>query len=266
MKTADFTPGTVYAYVKDSYTQGNPVLALDNKLWTMGGTSGHGRATGWSVTPAQKGDRPNDGGWRVTSRRCGVPVLMIDQTYDQFTDLSGYRADKRITESPAELFAQAMKKMGITGAEDLERAFERGSYSDGRWNPSGKPSDEEKQFRSAQVTVTHPNGTKGEITVHLTTIRPQTVPSDWETFDADKRAGAKARMEYEKAKAEKEARQKAASQGIKARLDALLGEVKPRWSSSDEREDCFRTQFGNFSINEETLLRLLELAEKGAEQ
>jgi hypothetical protein len=257
MKSADLQASTVYAYEKDSYGYAQPVLVLDNKLWTMGIESEWSEERFLTIRLAKKGDRPNDGGWRQ-NRRCGIPVLMIGQSYHTFTDWSGYRNDSRIIETPAELFEQALKKMGLTGAQDLERKFLR---EGGTKAGQGVSSDAERNFRSVEVVVTRPDGVKGTITIVLTTVRPQTISDEWTSFVESKRKEHEAQRAFQARKDAEAARKEAVNEDVKKRLDALLGEAP---SYRNQRDDASRDQYGHFSVTEETFLRLLELAEKGA--
>ena len=240
MQTNKLIPGTIYAYQKDQYSGGQAVLVLDNKLWTMGRSKGK-----FVVREADKGERPNDGGYRTNYRAVGVPVLKIDRNLVQWSE--SVQDEIRIMDSHTDILATAFKALGIERIGDMAGEFDN--------------LDE----RHAQIVVTMGDGRKSTVTVTLATVRPQTITGEWDAYLAEKDRARMAQAAHQDSQQAEKSRRILVSTEVATRMDALLGEGGRNWRGL-ERQDCRRDDGAEFKVSEETLLRLLELAEKGAQR
>lgn len=250
MKTSELVIGSIYAQCRrrDMYeTDTYAVMVLDTKLWRMGnewtdGPEG-GRVKKFSFRPAPKGLRAHEGDYRNDYRATGVPVLKLDTSAYRWN--STIRDEMALVDTADSILRKAAEQLGIEQASDAE------GFHDSR---------------STTVAVTMRDGSKGGVRVVLDTVLPQTVQGAWTSYLKERDRLLQVAQEQAIRKAKEADLRRTAQSGIKARLDALLGEEKSSpWSSTENRFDV-RPSGKDFTITEETLLRLLALAEKGSEQ
>lgn len=242
MKTSDLTVSAVYAYSKDTYDKGHAVLVLDTKNWSMGKEWSEGKKQ-YVIREAKPSERPNDGSFRNDYRHVGIPVLKIDQ--DLFHWDSSTNPEAKILDSHEDILTRATKLLGIEQASDAAGIREKSI--------------------SVHVPVTMGNGKKSTVSVTLTTVRPQTITSAWGTHLENRRKAQVAQAAYQKANQAEATRRNQVNDQITTRMDALLGEAPRHWRGSG-RQDCYREAQADFTISVATLMRLLELAEKGAQR
>lgn len=252
MKSSDITLGDVLAYQKNSYGGTNAVLALDNKLWTLG--------LAWVADPktegariqvnafrqAEKGAKAGTrGSYGLGYKETGIPVLKIDHGHYNWTT----EAESRIVTSAQDILRTAAKQLGnVESAEDMVAEQAKGTRA--AWR--------------TEVEALNVEGKKVSIVVHLEVVRPQTLKTAWNTFLRDDEQARENSRKYREEKTNKEQAQRDAGTALAARLDALLGEQERHWGyGSVDRSDCYRDGSA-FKVDEDTLMKLLALAEKGA--
>jgi hypothetical protein len=240
MKTSQITPGQLYGYSKGAHDPFHPVMALDNKLWTMGEKwAGYNKA--YDLSPASAGMRAQE--YSYSHNEVGVPILMIRNSGWLF----GQGGDNPIVTDPAEILAEAREKLS---AEALmkQRKFDN------------------RPKTLCMVEAKRANGKKIMLEVVLTTTLPSRIKGGWTELLEENRKEAAQKAQWAQEKAQRERAVEAANALLKERLDAVLGQEKvSRWST-EERDDCRRIGTGTFQVSEATLIRLLELAEKGMEK
>jgi hypothetical protein len=244
MKTSDLTIGSVYAQKKPSNSGVYAVQVLDKKFWEMGPAWADGQKK-FVVREALKGMRPGDASHYSDYRSVGVPVLRINSPLDRWSE--SVTPDRRITDSHEDILASAATALGIKQASDA----------------AGEFANRSECFR-AQVVVTMGDGSKSTVDVVLTTVRPQIIVGDWHTYVIEAKQVEKAQSAARKMEQAEEVRRNEVNAMVAGRMDALLGEAPRNYWNDSQRRDCQRQGRSDFTISEETLLRLLELAEKGA--
>lgn len=252
MKSSDITLGDVLAYQKNSYGGTNAVMALDNKLWTFG--------LAWVADPEREGNRiqvnafrqaekgakaGHQGSYGLGYKETGIPVLKIDHGHYNWTT----EAESRIVTSAQDILRTAAKQLGnVESAEDMVAEQAKGTRA--AWR--------------TEVEALNAEGKKVSIVVHLEVVRPQTLKTAWNTFLRDDEQARENSRKYREEKGAREAVRKEVSASIASRLDTLLGEQKRHWKiESPDRDDCYRDGSA-FKVDEDTLMKLLALAEKGA--
>jgi hypothetical protein len=260
MKTAELTTTTVYAFQEDPYGSTYPVKVLEKSSWTEKNSwfdkeEGEGREERRILRRAEKGERAGTKSpWYGNGyRKTGIPVLKLGLTDWQFENYS-------YAETAEELLAQAAEKLSdkiMDLVDSKESVFTT--------SPEGKNS------RKTQATVTahFTEGGSEEITVHLELVRPQQLIGSWAGHMEGKQKKALAMAEFQKKAAEKKAVSDEVARSIASRLDGLLGASESK-TSEGERYDAHREDAYHggttYHIDQATLLKLLELAEKGADK
>lgn len=242
MKTAQIIPGQFYGYSKSADDSPVPVLALDNKLWTMGETWS-GSNKGYTISPADGGTRAQT--YSSFHNQVGVPVLVIRNSGWLFSR----GGDNQIVSDPAELLAEAAKKLSVEALMKQQKFDNR-----------------PKTFCTVEAKWS--NGEKIELKVVLTTALPSRIKGDWTELLGQARKKAEQKAKWERQKQEQELARNQRDARIKSRLDAVLGVDgnTPSWRGEHARHDCIRHSTSEFRMQEATLIRLLELAEKGAQK
>jgi len=243
---------SVYAHRKNSYSSPYPVLVLEQALWTEGGNSAQR-----TLRRAEKGARAGRSSSWSNHRVTGIPVLTMQTSAERFR--ASAEEDYRIVESPRELLVQAVEKSGIMELVDSgESVFGQ--------DPQGRTYRKTRTSVSAHLV----NGEEYEIDVELELVRPQSIESDWDTYLVEAEKAALAKAERDKDQADARAENDAVAQNIAARLDALI-DNETGYNIRGERYDAHRQHSSSgisttYEIKQSVLLKLLALAEKGADQ
>ena len=120
-----------------------------------------------------------------------------------------------------------------------------------------------------RVEVDLAGGGTEEIKVTLELVRPQTIASTWSEFSKEAEAEAVRKVESDTLKAQWKAENDAVAFDVSSRLAQLLGEPTGGYDFRSERRDCHRTSTSSgrsstYAVSEETLLKLIALAEKAS--
>jgi hypothetical protein len=254
MKSSELTEKTIYAYnPRPSANQGQPAQLVEARMWrrdekwdTWDGEPKRTKQT--VVHRAVKGDRAGrSDGWSATSWAIGFPVLVLNAY-----DYNWTTTRVKIAELPYLIFAKAWNQM------NPDRLVEEGH--DGRFTT-------ESPTRT-QVDVRMSNGEIEQFTVTLEFVRPQALIQDWNSYLGEKKSAIERNAAFEAEQAEKRHQRDMTAMSIRASVDVLLG-LADRYDNDSERSDLHRTSVstGNtYEVSEETLLRLLKLAQKGSSQ
>lgn len=262
MKTSELTAKATYAYSeRPSYGSTYPALVLEKVLWTEKDAwyrDDEGkRVSRRHLVRAEKGDRAGTkSGWGRDFKKTGIPVLKLDLSDWHFG--VDNEQPTRITDTAPELL--------VKGAEQLKlmELVDSGESVFGQ--------DEEGQsFRKTKTKVVAHTADGGEITVtvELELVRPQTLLLIWHEHVEAAERGRKARAEHVQKQNEKKAASDTMARDIASRLDALLGADKSH-THGGERYDAYRRDAYHggttYLVDQDLLLKLLALAEKGANQ
>lgn len=112
------------------------------------------------------------------------------------------------------------------------------------------------------------DGSTQSFVVRLEFVRPQTLIQEWNSYMADKKTAIERSAAFEAERAEKQRRENLRASSIRNKVDALLG-APDSYDENVERPDLHRKSVstGNtYEVSEETLRRLIALAEKGSSQ
>jgi len=255
MKLAELEDKLIYAYrPRTSEDVARPAKVVEPKLWRRDEVWGYWdgaekRTKQTVVTRAQKGDRAGrSDSWSARSWAVGVPVLIIDEM-----DYMWVSAKTRIMELPFVIFAKAWAQM------NPHKLVEEGH--DGRFTGD----------ISARTTVEVPmsDGSTRSVKVTLEFVRPQALIDGWNSHAARKKEQAEQEILHNEAESRRRAQNNLVASEIRNRVQNLLGEE--RLSSRGERYDLHRKDTSSgisttYEVSEETLLKLLALAEKGSGQ
>jgi hypothetical protein len=162
-------------------------------------------------------------------------------------------AQVKIAELPYLIFAKAWHQM------NPDRLVEEGH--DGRFTTDAMRS-------TSTVEVRMSDGSTQSFVVRLEFVRPQTLIQEWNSYMADKKTAIERSAAFEAERAEKQRRENLRASSIRNKVDALLG-APDSYDENVERPDLHRKSVstGNtYEVSEETLRRLIALAEKGSSQ
>jgi hypothetical protein len=254
MKLAELADKAMYAYrPSTSDNRAQPAQVVEARLWRRDEKwdiwDGEPKRTRQTVvTRAVKGDRAGrSDGWSATSWAIGVPVLVLDARDYMWTT-----AQVKIAELPYLIFAKAWHQM------NPDHLVEEGH--DGRFT---------KEFPAkTDVEVRMSDGSTQSFVVRLEFVRPQTLIQEWNSYMADKKTAIERSAAFEAERAEKQRRENLRASSIRNKVDALLG-APDSYDENVERPDLHRKSVstGNtYEVSEETLRRLIALAEKGSSQ
>lgn len=265
MKTADITPLATYALREKSYGSTNVALVVENVLWVEKAewfpkADGSGREERRILRRAGKGSRAGSGSnWGRAYSKTGIPLLKLSSSDYMF--MNGTDVERRIVDTAHELLTRAMEKLQLLDLVD-----------------SGQSvffvNDEGQTRRKTRTTVQarYADGHTGEVSAELELVRPQAILLGWDEHlkAAEKEAVRKAELDQRRSEAKAESNKTAWS--IRDRVGALLDDVdQQRYNPHDERYDVHREWTGSgfsskYEISQDTLLKLLALAEKGTNQ
>lgn len=257
MKLTELEEGLIYAYrPRTASSHAQPAKVIEPKLWRQDEKWDHWdgepkRTRKTVVSRARKGDRAGrSDAWHASSWAIGVPVLVIEA--EDYMWIPG-EVRTHFTELPFVIFSRAWKAM------NPHKLLEEGH--DGRFTGE----------IHARTTLDVPlsDGSTRSVSVRLEFIRPQALISKWNPYIANKKEQAEQEAAFKKEQANLRGRNNLMAASIRNRVDALLGEG--RHDDLGERTDLHRkpTSTGistTYEVREETLLKLLMLAEKGSSQ
>jgi hypothetical protein len=252
LKTAELAKGLVYA-VKERTTDSYPGLLLEKGLWRekdeWGNWNGaEKRFKARIVRRAPQGARAEGyKGWGRDYEKTGLPVLLLKATE---WDFSKHARDNQIIESPLEILERARDNMGVMAlvAEDYD----------------GRSTDTKRKSVTLQVQTV--KGVAREVVIELELVRPQQVLSQWGPYVKAQTREREARQNHQAENARLKAENDADAARIKELADILLGQESSTYLNG-ERYDLHRRSAYSISttyeISQDSLMRLLELAEKG---
>lgn len=248
MKSSSLTVNGIYATKKGSYASVRPALVLDKKNWVsreqwVDSPTGGPRLKTRVYTPAEKGDRASAGSYR-SSTEVGIPVLRISKDGYYWSETTD--SNLRIVDQPDVILQKARLAM------NTDAVFSTGEGS---------------MSTSAAIAVRTFDGELDTVSVHLEFFRPQSFIASWADHVEEARKLSLKKVEWEMAKAERQAKSNATSQDIMSRVSKLVDHPN-NYTLSGERYDLRRKAGSTttYEVSEEMLLKLLALAEKGSDQ
>lgn len=241
MKTNEIEAGSVYAISDRLSSLPMPGRVVEARLWTRR-YSRHGQP---DIVRSEKGERAGrDGYGGQIGKMVGIPTLVIGAPWDNWT-MGNRNESGRILTSPEVILNAAYKFMNVLGYVD---------HTDGASQVS------------CQVPVETETGEARRVTVALKFCQPRAILKDWDSFFSEQEAERVEQAELRRAHDTRVAEAQETAQQVALRVDKLLGDSSK--SFTGERYDvCLkRTSSGlssTYEIETDTLLKLLDLAEKG---
>lgn len=257
MKLGELEDKLIYAYrPRTSDSSAQPAKVVEATLWrrdeVWANWDGSDKRTKETVvTRAKKGDRAGrSDAWTHKNWAIGVPVLVIEEG-----DHRWHSAGVQFTELPFVIFARAWEQMNPDKILDEDH--------DGRFSFTKKLSSR------TTVDVPMSDGTTQSVTVRLEFVRPQTLIEKWNPYIAAKKETAEQERIVKDQQAERRRRSNLTASSIRNKVDALLGSPG-QYDHNAERLDLHRKSSSTgisttYEVSEETLLKLLALAEKGSQ-
>lgn len=256
MKTSELAAKGIYAYRdRPSSYHVQPALLVEVALWKnkdeWGNWNGSETRTSQRVTSrAPKGSRPmHKQGYSGSWLQIGLPILVIEADYRRWE--ASTDDTRRIITQPYEILREAWDRMHIL---DL--------VADGHDGRATEPIS-----RTIEVTVALGDGSATKVDVSLELVRPQNLQDSWNDFVEAMRKDAVAQVEMEMRKAERKAESDRVSADIAVRVTRLFDDGDTTlYDHNGDRYGLRRRGGTTYEVSRETLLKLLELAEKGSTQ
>lgn len=248
MKTSDLNAGSVYAMRTRQHEAARATMVIARDMWRARRTY-LGNSNDFIVEVAPKGTRPERSayGWSGNRATAGIPCLVIENTEDAW---KSYDDGLALTEDPKVILVRA--------AEQFDAIALLGTF-----DANALPK------RSTKVTTKRADGLKVEVLVNVRLLRPQDLIQLWDSYVIEQAEAKVAKAKQAEAHAERKKENDQQAYEISDRVTTLLGPPISGYNYASERGDLYRTHktgviSTTYEINQATLLRLLELAEKGA--